>query len=45
MQANATPDDFLANALKAERAMVYAPSNIEEISKLSKKMEEHLHVL
>jgi hypothetical protein len=40
MQANATPDDFLANALKAERAMVYAPGNNDEMSKLSKQMEE-----
>jgi hypothetical protein len=40
MQANATPEDFLANAIKAERAQIYAPGNNTEMAKLSKQMEE-----
>ena len=40
MQANATPADFLTNAIKAERAQIYAPGNNTEMAKLSKQMEE-----
>jgi hypothetical protein len=40
MQSNATPEEFLANAVKAERAQIYAPGNNTEMAKLSKQMEE-----
>ena len=40
MQSNATPEAFLANAIKAERAQIYAPGNNTEMAKLSKQMED-----